>query len=131
MRGSLQCSSSAVGSQACPWAPTSSPPLLSWAWEGQMAADGLDPDPPGNLSSNTAGPSAGGLAGSPACEGEARCPGTFQLVPGPGQLWGCYWSDLLWHRGRTATLFDVVCAPPLQHCLLDYLPVTAEGSPQS
>lgn len=107
-RGSLQCSPSAVGSQVCPRPPTSTPQphhylLLSRAWEELLAADGLDPDPIGNLSSNTAAPAAGGLAGSPACKEEVRCPWTFQLVPGPRQLWGCYWGNL-WHRGRTATL---------------------------
>ena len=87
------------------------------------------------MSSDAAGPAAGGLAGSPACEGEVRCPRTFQLVPGPRQLWGHYWGDVLWHRGRTATLFGVLCAPLLQHCLLDYLPVPpvlkqSAGQPQ-
>jgi len=63
-------------------------PPLHWAREGQMTADGLDPDPKmtadgldpdpmGNLFSDAAGPAAGGLAGSLPCEGQVRCPGTF------------------------------------------------------
>lgn len=129
---SLWCSHHLVGSQMRPGAPISSSQphhcsLLGQACKGRIDADRLDSVLLGNLCSNTEGPTAGSLAH----EVEARCTGTFYLVPESLWPWGHYWGDLLWHIDRATTFFDIMCATSLQHCLLDYLPVAAEVSPQS